>query len=505
MLLVELDGALGHLPKEGELYGHSIKRSANTQENSSDATIEKLKEDYEFKDDETEMEIKAEIPAKKCRFQEDLDNPTIDIESKDYKLVETVQNWPDFLYTRYHPRTINIINDFKYEPDKQTFDTHSLGEQLWKTEQFEDEFCDKIRQYVEECDFMQGFQTIFDSFNGHGGLATQCMTYLNEEYGKANFAVPVYMPSNILYDKAGGEISNLIRVANSALVFQQLIEQASLFTPLCTQARVWRHLSQPRVFPQLEYQTENFYQTSAILASYLDTITLRYRLKNAPASNSLAGFCGDLTNYGRKMCNAALALPFPLSYNEDLIDCLDKYEGPLYTSLTPHADLATDYTIQSLCVRGIPLDRLKRPPQEAKLQMRMAAYKCSSVSEMFQLYLQCSQHASMSHVSSISSGMPIRIPYPQEIFRTALTAQGYQNSLATREEAQKVASVPVLANLQSSSKLADILEVLHREASRIKFAHLHRFQAAGLEEDNYSDALEQLLQFKDNYEDNFEL
>ncbi|XP_004519976.1 protein misato [Ceratitis capitata] len=500
LLLVDLDGSLKHLPREGELYGNSVKRATD---DSAGDPLKKIKEDLE--DLSTDVEIVQQPQADKHDFQKDLENPVVDIQEQNYNLADNVETWTDYLYARYHPRTVNIINEYKYDTEKQTFDTFSSGVQLWKTEQFEYDFCDKIRQYVEECDYMQGTQVLFDCFNGYTGLATECMEYLNDEYSKAIFAIPVYSPRNTLFENADEPMTDSIRVVNSALAFHKLSEQASLFVPLGTCDRVWRQLGAARPLSALNYKADNLYQTSAILAGYLDTITLRYRLRNAPSAYSLAGFCGDLTNYGRKLASAAFAMPFPMQHDMDLIDCLDKFEGPLFTSLTPNCNIGTDYIIQSLCVRGIARERLKQPLEKAKEQMRMAAYKCDSVSEMFQLYLQCANHASMSHVASVSMAIPTRIPFPNEIFTDEMTKLGFLSTTARRLAEEKVVSVPALAAVQSSSELGDTLETLHREAKRVKIAKLHRFRAAGLEEDDYRDALEQLLLFKDNYEDNFEL
>lgn len=524
LLLVDLDGSLKHLPREGELYGNSIKRTTEGVETSDG--VKKVKEHLENMS--ADVEVVEQPQVSRHDFQKDLDNPLIDIHEKNYNLADNVETWTDYLYTRYHPRTVNIVNDYKHSTEKQTFDTYACGVQLWKTEQFEDEFSDKIRQYVEECDFLQGFQTLFDCFNGCSGLATACMEYLNDEYGKANLALPVYSPHNTLFENAGTcnkkmikfltilfrfiyfqlpdePMSDSIRVVNSALAFHKLSEQATLFIPLSTSERVWRQLGAARQLRALNYQPDNLYQTSAVLAAYLDTISLRYRLRNAPSAYSLAGFCGDLNNHGRKFAAAALALPFPMQHKQDLIDCLDKFEGAIFTSLTPNCSIGTDYVIQSLCVRGIPRDRLKQPLEKAQAQMRMAAYKCDSVSEMFQLYLQCANHASMAHVASVSMAMPTRLPFPNEMFAAEMTKFGFLSPTTKRQAEEKVVTVPTLAAAQSSSELGDTLETLHREAKRVKIAKLYRYKAAGLEEDDYVDALEQLLLFKDNYEDNFEL
>lgn len=213
LLLVDLDGSLKHLPREGELYGNSLKRDIHeklfpTEGNDiaeEHESVKKLKEDVAWQP--SDVEIVAEKETAKHEFQEDLDNAAAATENKKYDLADNVDSWADFLYGRYHPRTVHVVKQYRHDPEKQTFDTFCNGVQLWKTEQFEEDFCDRIRQYVEECDFMQGFQTLFDAFNGFGGMATQCMEHLNDEYGKANLAIPLYSPKNMLYENAGKQMN----------------------------------------------------------------------------------------------------------------------------------------------------------------------------------------------------------------------------------------------------------------------------------------------------------
>jgi hypothetical protein len=50
--------------------------------------------------------IKQQV-APKPKFQLDLDKPDVEMATGDYNLKETVRNWPEFLYTRYHLRSIN--------------------------------------------------------------------------------------------------------------------------------------------------------------------------------------------------------------------------------------------------------------------------------------------------------------------------------------------------------------------------------------------------------------
>ncbi|KAI9582110.1 protein misato isoform X1 [Glossina fuscipes] len=505
LLLLDLEGSLKHLPQDGELYGTSLKRSGDLADERfvHQECVKKLKEDLAWKASDVEMIVEPE--SNKNEFQLDLDKEELNVYEKDYNLAQNVDSWADFLYARYHPRTIHVIKQYNHSNETQIFDTYSSGVQLWQDDHFEEDYCDRIRQYVEECDFLQGFQTICDAFNGFAGLASQCLEHLNDEYRKANLVIPVYSPRNILYENADAFMSDSIRVVNSAFLFHRLAEHASTFIPLSIHGRVWRALESVRQLPHLDYIPDNLYQTSAILASYLDTITLKYRLTNAQSINTIAGFCADLNNYGRKLAAAGLAIPFPMNFDDDLIDCLDKFEEPLFTQFTPNCNIGTNYVVQSVSVRGIPIQRLKRPPQQAKEQIHMPAYRCQSVSEMFQFYLQCVNHSSLAHVTSVKAALSTRVPFPIEMLDRRLTTSGFINIFKKRNLEEKVQSVTCLAIAQSSNEIGDMLESLYKEAKRLKISKLVRFKAAGLEEDDYEETLEGLLLFKDNYEDNYEL
>jgi Tubulin domain len=76
-------------------------------------------------------------------------------ETKQYNLDDCVDTWSDFLRTRYHPRSINIIKEYERGHETSQFDAFPQGTALWKTDLFEDSFADGIRRYAEECDNLQ--------------------------------------------------------------------------------------------------------------------------------------------------------------------------------------------------------------------------------------------------------------------------------------------------------------------------------------------------------------
>ena len=142
MLLVDLKGSLQYYSKEGDLYKNSLDPS------NLDEYVEQVKENMLW--DSQTVEVIKEVPVEKPEFQKDLSSDAAE-PGKVYNLKDTVKNWPDFLFTRYHPRTINIVNEFEYKEDYSTFDTYTSGVQLWGSSYFEEDFTDKIRNLIEEC------------------------------------------------------------------------------------------------------------------------------------------------------------------------------------------------------------------------------------------------------------------------------------------------------------------------------------------------------------------
>nr|XP_029707926.1 protein misato [Aedes albopictus] len=501
MLLVDLKGTLKFMPKEGELYQANRGQLGSVEE-------EELVGGIGW--DAGKVEVIRKDPAEKCEYQRDLvqseNGEDDDEEEKDYNFKDTVQDWIDYSYSRYHPRSINMVNEYSHSKEENLFDTITNGMELWRNYDFQDDITDKVRQYVEECDGCQGFQTLLDCVDGFAGLGVKCLEHLQDEYGKASLVFPLIPPKMLNFKNADDVMTSSIRVVNTALCFSNLIESCSLFVPLSTMGRCWRNLDQPRSFPHVAYEDSNFYQTSALLATFLDTASLRYRMKNPAEGNYLPSLCGDLSPYGRKMAAAGLALPFGMNNSEDLIDFLDSHEQQLHTQLTPNANLGKKYLFQSVSIRGIPRSKLKRPPtaKSAQRQQRMAAYRCDSVSEMIQFYYQCQLHASLSHVTACGAPMDLRTPFPNELLQSRVGYDGFLHEFDLGVK-QKVISTPTLAVIQSSGDLADSLDSLHREVSRVKIAKLSRFAESGLEQEDYKESLERLLDFKEKYDDNYEL
>ncbi|KAG5684918.1 hypothetical protein PVAND_014126 [Polypedilum vanderplanki] len=495
MLLLDLKGSLKFVQESGNLYTENQIELNNPEKN----VLSQIRETIAWQDDNIEVMESEEIPMPS--YQKSLMENGI-AEGEEFNLKETVNNWPDFMYTRYHPRSINIIKNYEYSEQISTFDTFTVGTQLWNSPLFEDEYCDKIRNYIEECDQCQGFQTIFDAIDGFSGVSMKCIEHLEDEYSKSILAFPL-IPSvvkNFQFSDEG--MSETIRLINIAFSYAKLSEFSSLFIPLSTMERGWRNVSDARKFHNISYDSSNLYHCSSILSSFIDTMSIQYRLREITNQNYLSNLCAQLNIYGRKMCGAKISFPFPMNEKEDLIDFLDRFNSDLMQCISPNTTIGTDRIIQSVTLRGIPKNRLKKPFEKAKDQMKMAAYKCSSISEMIQLYYQCSFYASLSHVASAESAMKIKSPFPKEFFSdNRLTSRGFLKEFQN-DEISQVNEVPVMTSVQNSNELSNTLENLYTQVERVKLAKIPRFIDAGLEKEEYKELLEQLLVFKEQYDDN---
>ena len=476
LLLVDLKGALGYLKEEGTLYD-GLKHN-----------------EIPLMWDEDKVEVTSEETIAKPAFIKQLDESSETLEPTSSDLESNINSWVDYMLPRFHPRTFNIIKQYKHDCTTHPFNFYNYGRNLWNTEKFSEDFSERIRSYVEECDLMQGFQVILDSVDGFAGLGASCVQHLKDEYGKSILSFPC-MDSRITEPSK----SDLIKALNTALCWQGIGEHSSLYSPLCCGQTGWPRAGDLRIFDHLTYNSELSYHSSALLATALDTLTIRYRRKEYP-NVVLADMCADLNKLGRKAVATSLTLPFPMTDKMDLIDVLDDFTGALWTSLTPSCDISMDKQMQSLVLRGIPEDRLKRPIAQASKQMPKPAYRCSTVHEMMTLYLACTCHASATYLSTIPSPLMIKHPYPR-VFSNNVAETG---DIVGWPVGADVQSVPVMAGLHSGGGLSAMYESLHEQLSRIKnIKQFHAFTDSGFEEDEFKECLNHLLDCKENYEDHY--
>lgn len=165
LLIFDLKGSLGNLPRYGSLYTTPSYRkdslwSGNVSVHECDPApkneflIDLEKELMEFQAD-TKSFGDSGIPDRPSisNFKEEDKEP---LREKFYNLDQDISVWSDFLRTSLHPKSIQLLRDFFL--DINPFDVFGYGQRLAKEEHFYDEFESNLHFFVEECDSLQGFQ-----------------------------------------------------------------------------------------------------------------------------------------------------------------------------------------------------------------------------------------------------------------------------------------------------------------------------------------------------------
>lgn len=145
LLLADLKGTLGYLKEEGSLYEEPIE----------------IPLEQTLLWDEKHLEVKNDEAQTAPDFIQKLDENSEEATASFTDLEDNITSWVDYLVPKFHPRTVNVVKEYQHKSESQPFDVFHCGQNLWNTVKFSEDFCDKVRNYVEECDSLQGFQVSF--------------------------------------------------------------------------------------------------------------------------------------------------------------------------------------------------------------------------------------------------------------------------------------------------------------------------------------------------------
>ncbi|CAH0382369.1 unnamed protein product [Bemisia tabaci] len=480
-IVVDLHGSLNHLKTSGELYDDPGVPSPET---------------IPWQEDKIEV-VTTDQPVKN-EFLQNLEKEDGEGVPENGKMIFELDNdinvWSDYLKTRFHPRTLSIVNEYKHNDNNRPFESYIQGSEVWNSPNFGEDWCDKCRLFVEESDNLQGFQILMDSTNGFSGLAGEALQYLNDEYNsKSVLTFPVLMSTSSSHSTD----EESMRIVNLVMAFAKSSEFSSLVVPMSCHNTTWRQYGPGRNFQHLNYDVNFSYHTSAILASYLETISLYYRRRSD--AYRMLNLCSSVTPTGRKMANAVLSLPFALGENGNLLRTLELWEGPLWSSLTPHCEVDESVALQSIAVRGIQKHQLVptilRPQDQCN-----PLFNHTTSAGMLDAYLTFSCDGVSSQVISIEENISTTAPYPN-IFSEHIQRDGSFSS-NPRPSFMAVEKSSSIAGLQSAKSTGDMLSSLHSEASRLNLRRILKSATSDLEVEDYSEAKETLLCLSECYSDN---
>ncbi|NXY86725.1 MSTO1 protein, partial [Alcedo cyanopectus] len=188
---------------------------------------------------------------------------------------------------------------------------------------------------------------------------------------------------------------------------------------------------------------------------------------------------------GRKVVAAGAAVPFPALQGSSLPDNLCSYQDTPWKLLSSCREPQGSCCFaQSVVLRGMGRENpLRQPPSPLHL--------CQSTEQVLQLYLHSLYPGAFSTVHVLEEPCSTLPPYPQ-FFSPLLTRQGFLLDTPSSCPSPAVESIPVLAALQSSPALHSLLGGLCQELCQLCPRRWPAFFAAGVELEEFQEALEEL-------------
>ncbi|XP_032089800.1 protein misato homolog 1 isoform X2 [Thamnophis elegans] len=392
--------------------------------------------------------------------------------------------WSDFLRTNLHPRSILTIHEYNREEESNRLEAFGQGEKLLQAGHYLEELEDRLHFYVEECDYLQGFQLLFDLHNGFSGVGSKAVELLQDEYagkGILTCGLTPVLQSSLPH-------RNFYRLMNTVLGIVRLSSQSSLFCPLSLNGSLGLKPGSPVALPYLHYEPSLDYQTSAILATALDTLTIPYRLQTSDMT--ISNLTETLNFSGRKVAEASVAMPFSMAEDQSLPEAL--YNQQPSTAWCPLSSGGNRRDAgcfaQSVVLRGISKQQQvsnASPGTEPKSVLHM----CETGQEVLARYLHTVFPRTLS-LLLLQGPCKILAPYPQ-FFAPFLNKYGFLSEKPLYGPA-KVESIPVLAAFQSSAGLYRTLGDFYRELHGTDLRRWESFFSAGVEMEDFREALDEL-------------
>ncbi|EKM52417.1 uncharacterized protein PHACADRAFT_211670 [Phanerochaete carnosa HHB-10118-sp] len=184
-----------------------------------------------------------------------------------------VQYWSDYSRVYLHPRSVHRLPDLPDWDDAEG-DWVNSSDTFQKYDEDNDFMEDSFRIFVEECDHLQGFQTMNDSLT-FGGFTHSFLTRFRDDFAKLPcLSFPVL--SGSVPGMADVDDSRAVgKALNDALLLQSLSDLSTLTVPIQPPS-LWSSSTWLR---DLNLTFDSVYQTSAILATHVEDVTLPMRLK----------------------------------------------------------------------------------------------------------------------------------------------------------------------------------------------------------------------------------
>ena len=308
------------------------------------AAEEEIEEEEEEDDDELEKKKEKNGRVAVVASDDVVENNEADIDrlvEAAKKLKHDAMHWTDFSKALFHPRTVQVVDGIFETSSEGVKSFAGFGEGAsWAMElDRRENLREDIRKWVEECDYLRGFHVFVEDHSGFGGLCEKVLEEVRDAHGQGVSILTFCCRkprdeevkiNNNRNDDDDNEFLEITQKRNNERRFM-LNDGLSLarISPL-TDAYI------PLYGSQTNGQQRSAYQTSARIATAIDTITTPWRLQSTPGFESYVGAETMATFLGRMQSQANA--PFlqtsmftrrgDFTFEEDKISSME----PLFTS-----------------------------------------------------------------------------------------------------------------------------------------------------------------------------
>ncbi|XP_021786622.2 protein misato homolog 1 isoform X2 [Papio anubis] len=375
-----------------------------------------------------------------------------------------------------------MIQKYNHDGEAGRLEAFGQGESVLKEPKYQEELEDRLHFYVEQCDYLQGFQILCDLHDGFSGVGAKAAELLQDEYSGRGITWGL-LPGP--YHRGEAQ-RNIYRLLNTAFGLVHLTAHSSLVCPLSLGGSLGLRPEPPVNFPYLHYDATLPFHCSAILATALDTVTVPYRLCSSPVS--MVHLADMLSFCGKKVVTAGATIPFPLAPGQSLPDSLMQFGGATpWTPLSACGEPSgTRCFAQSVVLRGI--DRACHTSQLTPgTPPPSCLHACATGEEVLAQYLQQQQPRVMSSSHLLLTPCRVAPPYPH-----LFSSCSPQGMVLDGFPKGAVESIPVFGALCSSSSLHQTLEALARDLTKLDLRRWASFMDAGVEHDDVAELLQEL-------------
>nr|XP_037851621.1 protein misato homolog 1 isoform X5 [Chlorocebus sabaeus] len=496
LILMDLKGSLSSLKGEGGLYRDKQLDAAIAWQGKLTTHKEELcpKNPY-LQDFESSQGVLSSDGVWRVKsIPNGKGSPPLTTATTPKPLIPTeasIRVWSDFLRVHLHPRSICMIQKYNHDGEAGRLEAFGQGESVLKEPKYQEELEDRLHFYVEECDYLQGFQILCDLHDGFSGVGAKAAELLQDEYSGRGIITWGLLPAP--YHRGEAQ-RNIYRLLNTAFGLVHLAAHSSLVCPLSLGGSLGLRPEPPVNFPYLHYDATLPFHCSAILATALDTVTVPYRLCSSPVS--MVHLADMLSFCGKKVVTAGATIPFPLAPGQSLPDSLMQFGGATpWTPLSACGEPSgTRCFAQSVVLRGI--DRACHTSQLTPgTPPPSSLHACTTGEEVLAQYLQQQQPRVMSSSHLLLTPCRVAPPYPH-----LFSSCSPQGMVLDGSPKGAVESIPVFGALCSSSSLHQTLEALARDLTKLDLRRWASFMDAGVEHDDVAELLQELQSLAQCYQ-----